>query len=375
MNNVEVLKFKTFVLMPFGNNDEYQGGNDESNYIYTEIIVPAVKLAIGDGNDEPEIIREVDRNIGGSINSAIVKGLLNSDVVIVDVTGRNPNVFLELGIRYALRNKITIVIAQKGTAIPFDIKGYRHIEYSKFKPGDARHKIAQFIREGFEDGMQSDSVVFDVFPTMSVSISGIVESRGLELLKSREIMKWDEYVERIRWICKLLKNPVKEGHFAPDALIGISNGGLIVADLVGRELFHRTPVLSLWATRYIRATFFDNSYNHAVIGALKESVEKSHKNDPATILLVDDHLGTGNTVHQATDYLKEKLGDQISILFIPTVSRRLEYIDVVEEFLPYQYHSLSGMKIFSITKDEFISQLNTKASYLPYFDKEIITGS
>lgn len=366
--------------MPFGDNNEYQGGNEESEYVYTEIIKPAVRLAMGDENAEPNIIREVDRNRAGSITTAIVKDLLDSDVVIVDATGRNPNVFLELGIRYALRNKVTILIAQKGTAIPFDIKGYRYIEYSRFKPDEARNKIAQFIREGFKEEMKSDSVVFDVFPTMSVIIPGIAESHGIEPPKSREIMSWDEYMERIKWICQLLEDPVKNGRFTPDGLIGISNGGLIVADLVGRRLLRGTPILSFWANRFIRTTqsqfwFFDNHYNNAIIGALKKSIEKAHKDEPATILLIDDHLGTGNTAQQATGYLKEQLGNQTSILFIPLVSRRLEYIKVVEEFLPYQYHSPSGRKIFKITKEDFTSRLNTKASYFPYFKKEISRGA
>lgn len=380
MNNAKLLEFKTFVLMPFGNNNEYQSGNEESEYVYTEIIKPAVKLAMGDENAEPNIIREVDRNQAGSINTVIVKDLLDSDVVIVDVTGRNPNVFLELGIRYALRNKITIVIAQKGTVIPFDIKGYRYIEYSRFKPNETRFKIAQFIREGFKEELQSDSVVFDVFPNMSVIIPGIAESHGLELFKSREIMQWDEYIERIKWICQLLEDPVANGRFTPDALIGISNGGLIVADLIGRELFRGTPILSLWANRFLGGTpglfrFFDNPYNDSVIGALKESAEKAHKNEVATILLVDDHLGTGNTAEQATSYLKDRLGSETNILFIPSVSRRVEYIRVIEKFLPYQYHSTDGRKIFTITKEEFISRLNTKASYFPYFNKEISKGA
>lgn len=380
MKNVTPSEFKTYVIMPFGNNNEYRGGNEESEYVYTEVIKPAIKLAMGDENAEPNVIREVDRNQAGSITTAIVKDLLDSDVVIVDVTGRNPNVFWELGVRYALRNKITVVIAQEGTVIPFDIKGYRYIEYNRYKPNEARLKIAQFIHEGFKEELQSDSIVFEVFPTMSVIIPGIAESYGLEPLKSKEIMRWDEYMERIRWICDLLENPVTNGHFTPDAVIGISNGGLIVADLVGRELFRGTPILSLWANRFVRTTqspswFFDNPYNDSVIKALKESVDKTHKSEPATILLVDDHFGTGNTAQQATDYLREQLGSETSILFIPLVSRRLEYIKVVEELLPYQYHSSSGTKIFTIRKEEFISRLNTKASHFPYFNKVISKGA
>lgn len=131
--------FETFVLMPFGTNNEYSGGTTESDYVYKEIIEPGVIEAANQLNqlssDEspqsrvhPKIIREVDRNQTGSITSAIVKSIAKADVVVVDITGRNPNVFLELGIRYALRSKVTVLLAQIGTQIPFDIKVYRYIE-------------------------------------------------------------------------------------------------------------------------------------------------------------------------------------------------------------------------------------------------------
>jgi len=371
--------FKTFVLMPFGSNNEYQGGNDESDYIYEEIIKPAVRLAVGDESVEPRIIREVDRNRAGSITAGIVWDLLQSDVVIVDVTGRNPNVFLELGIRYALRNKITIVIAQEGTAIPFDIKGYRYIAYNRFKPQEAQRRIADFICAGFREGAQSDSVVFDVFPNMSVIVPGIAESHGREPPESSEIMRWDQYMERIEWICRLLEGHIKEGRFAPNSVIGISNGGLIVADLIGRKLFRGTPILALWANRFRRDTdsefwFFDNVFNNAVMAALQESVSSAQGTKPATILLVDDHLGTGNTAQQATGYLREKLGPKTSILFIPLVSRRIEYIEVVEEILPYQYRNPGGTQVFAVTKEEFISRLDTECTYFPYLLKEISRG-
>jgi hypoxanthine phosphoribosyltransferase len=368
--------FKTFVLMPFGNNQEYEGGHDESEYVYTEIIRPAVRLAMGKTENEPDIIREVDRNKTGSITASIVEDLVKADVVIVDITGRNPNVFLELGMRYALRNKITIIIAQKGTLIPFDITGYRYIEYNRFLPDEARKRIARFINEGFKDEMQSDSVVFDVFRKMSVIIPGVTESHGVEPTRVRDTMRWDEFMGRIGWICQLLQKQLQDGAFVPDALVGITNGGLIVADLIGRELFRGTPILALWANRFSHGDsdnwFFENPYDKAVVEALRQAVAEKQRGDPIAILLVDDNLGTGNTAQQAIGFLKSKLGNETQILFIPLVSRDPKYVNPsIENFLPYAYKDHKGKKIFPTQKEEFLSRLNTKARYLPYLDKEI----
>lgn len=362
--------FKTFVIMPFGNNNEYEGGIEESDYVYKEIVQPAIRLAVGNSIPEPTILREVDRNQPGSINTTLIKELAQVDVVIADITGRNPNVFLELGIRYALRNKVTIIIAQKGTIVPFDIKGYRYIEYHRFKPWEARAKICAYIKEGLSDKTQTDSVVFDVFSSMSVFIPGVVESHGQEPPEVRDTMRWSEYEKRITWIYDLLTPAIAEGRLKPSALIGISNGGLVVADLVGRALFRGTtvPILGLWANRQ-SSEYFENPYNDALIGKLGHAANK-----PISLILVDDHFGQGVTSLQATQYLHKKLGDDLKILFIPLVSRRIQYIGRVEEFFPYEYKDTSGEKVFKISKEQFLAQLDTQAKYFPYLSKEISTG-
>jgi hypoxanthine phosphoribosyltransferase len=372
MDTAKLVKFKAVVLMPSGNDKEYEGGKDEADFVFEEIIKQAVNHSKDDICDM-EIIREIDRVRTGQITNAIVEDLLDSDVVIVDVTGKNPNVFLELGMRYALRNKITVVLAQEGTEIPFDIKGYRYITYNKYKPQEASKKIAQFIREGFKDEVKSDSIVFDHFKEMTVHVPGIADSHGSKI---SEVMQWEEFMEKVIWVCNLLEKAVHEGKFAPDAVIGISNGGLFAADMIGRQLFRGTPILSLWANRFIRTTenefyYFNNPQNNTLIKSLK----KPNANKGPVILLLDDHLGTGATAQQAIGYLTEQLGKDTSILFIPLVSRRFEYNIISEKYLPYQYVNADGVRIFPlISKDDFVSHLNTKASYFPYFKKDISKG-
>ena len=198
-------QLEIFVLMPYGNNGEYSGGTTESDYVYTEIIEPAARQAgrllssdaATSDHVDPKVIREVDRNESGYITAAIVRAIARADVVIVDITGRNPNVFLELGIRYALRSKVTVLLAQAGTPVPFDINVYRYIEYEKFKPSHARKQIAECIQQGLSGPLKSDSIVFDVIPSMSVSIPGIAESFGADVVAKQEVMSWEEYMGRI----------------------------------------------------------------------------------------------------------------------------------------------------------------------------------
>ncbi len=138
-------KVETFVLMPYGSGGEYREGVNESNFIFHEIICEGVKRAAQDSDWFPAIQREVDRSQAGSITTTLVESIVKSEIVIVDITGRNANVFLELGIRYGLRDRITLLLAQEGTDIPFDIRGYRYIAYNPFKPELAREKIKDFL--------------------------------------------------------------------------------------------------------------------------------------------------------------------------------------------------------------------------------------
>lgn len=64
----------------------------------------------------------------GIILKDIIDGLVESEIIIADITPPNPNVFYELGFSHAL-NKITILLAQHGSELPFDVKSYRTIFY------------------------------------------------------------------------------------------------------------------------------------------------------------------------------------------------------------------------------------------------------
>jgi len=385
--------YDAFVLMPYGADNEYSEGPVESDFVYKEIIEPSVldaanqlnqqlKDEVSNGGVRVNIIREVDRNKTGSITASIVKSLTKADVVVVDITGRNPNVFLELGIRYALRSKVTVLIAQVGTQIPFDIKLYRYIEYNHFKPAEARKKITKAICEGLSDHHASDSIVFDAVPSLSVSIPGIAESFGAEAVLNNAIMSWDDYLNRIEVTCSYLEIAVREYRFLPDAVIGITNGGLLAADLIGKRVYagQDIPVLSLWAMRRKAKGesafwYFDNDYNDAMISAIQTVAAKKAAKTDITILLIDDHMGTGSTAIQAVAYIKNRLGEQARITFIPIISRRLDNIGVVEEFLPYSCKDREGKPIFNVNKDEFLLRLNTNALYFPYLKKQVNVSS
>lgn len=103
-----------FVLMPFESNfeDIYRFGIKQSCI------------------DAGAYCERVDEQIfNESILDRIYNQISKADIIIADMTNRNPNVFYEVGYAHAL-GKTTILLTQNAEDIPFDLKHYPHIIYN-----------------------------------------------------------------------------------------------------------------------------------------------------------------------------------------------------------------------------------------------------
>src|SRR5262245_45387179 len=109
--------------MPFGTKTDAAGRVTNFDKVYQHVIAPAVEQA----GLEP--VRADEEKIGGTIHKPMFERLMLCHYAIADITGANPNVFYELGIRHALRPRITVIVFVEGTVIPFDIALVRGISY------------------------------------------------------------------------------------------------------------------------------------------------------------------------------------------------------------------------------------------------------
>jgi hypothetical protein len=124
---------KCFVIMPISDQDGYDKGH--FTRVYNYLIIPACKKA----GFEP--IRADDEIKTNHIVIDIIKKILNSDIVICDLSAKNPNVMYELGIRQAF-NKKTVLIKDYKTSRVFDIQGLRTIDYDEnLRIDDVQEKI------------------------------------------------------------------------------------------------------------------------------------------------------------------------------------------------------------------------------------------
>ena len=117
---------KCFIIMPITVAehliDVYEDGSEHFRHILNGLMIPAVEKA-GYEAIPPEV--------SGSdhIQASIIKNLEASDMVLCDMSGLNPNVFFEYGIRTSLNKPVCVVKDDKTKKVPFDIASINYQEY------------------------------------------------------------------------------------------------------------------------------------------------------------------------------------------------------------------------------------------------------
>lgn len=73
--------------------------------------------------------RRADDMQEGLIISNIIQGIIQSEIIIADVSDGNPNVFFELGIAQARRESGVIIISRDRNKTPFDVRNWQILSY------------------------------------------------------------------------------------------------------------------------------------------------------------------------------------------------------------------------------------------------------
>ncbi len=119
-----------FVICPLGNP-----GSDErkrSDYLLDSVIIPETKK-LGYKTDRADLADDVTR-----LNEGISRHLFEDDLVIADLTDRNPNVLYELGKRHAWGKKC-IHLCVSAASLPFNVQDFKAIQYVL----DTRESVAK----------------------------------------------------------------------------------------------------------------------------------------------------------------------------------------------------------------------------------------
>lgn len=138
-----------FVVSPIGKE-----GSDirkNADYLFKFILKPICDMC------ELECIRCDHIQQSDVITSTIIDHLKNSELVIADMTGHNPNVFYEIGFRYAI-NKPIIQMITKKESIPFDLGATRTIDYDLQDLADV-DKVRETLKNFINNALKFDTKI------------------------------------------------------------------------------------------------------------------------------------------------------------------------------------------------------------------------
>ena len=170
-----------FVAMPFGTRSGFLHHSEEDESKRKTIKFDGVWKGIIEKSlpDEVEAIRADELRTPGIIDRKYIRLLYEADVVLADLTFANPNVYYEVGIRQALRQAGTVLIACKGTVLPFDLRNQTVLEY----PYDEAPSIDDFrvdLRDALLLALENDDVhspVHTFIPELKGVIGNVVTGR------------------------------------------------------------------------------------------------------------------------------------------------------------------------------------------------------
>lgn len=136
---------KVGIIMPISGSDGYteKHWQDVLQIIKETLSSDIYKIDLVSKSNEVSVIQD-----------SIVNNLYNDDIVICDVSSRNPNAMFELGMRLAF-DKPTVVIKDDDTKYSFDTSPLRHIEYPRSLHYQSINEFKKDLLKQVEDTLEA----------------------------------------------------------------------------------------------------------------------------------------------------------------------------------------------------------------------------
>lgn len=142
--NEKIPKITCGIVMPISSID---GCNEAHWADVLDILIEAIEGVGYEGN----LVSNADDV--GIIQKRIIQNLYENPIVICDVSGKNPNVMFELGMRLAF-DKPTIIIKDDRTTYSFDTSPIEHLEYPRdlrfSRIVDFKQKLSEKLKATYE---------------------------------------------------------------------------------------------------------------------------------------------------------------------------------------------------------------------------------
>jgi len=188
--------------------------------------------AIADSGFDANMVSHADDV--GFIHKRIVQNLYDNPIVVCDVSGKNPNVMFELGLRLAF-DKPTIIVKDDRTKFSFDTAAIEHLEY----PRDLR--FAQIVE--FKQKLSAKIQATYKKATSDSSYTTFLKHFGeftVAKLDKKEVSGQEyilEELKNLRYLLRKLEHPRHSDYdrYRPPDSIG-SDFNACMRDLTKREV-------------------------------------------------------------------------------------------------------------------------------------------
>jgi hypothetical protein len=160
-----------FVIMPFGKKPVgkrklfglFPWGDRLVDFdaIYRDIFQPAIEQTPLPEGGHLVPLRTDMNPAAADIDVQMFRGIVFARMVLSDITGLNPNVFYELGVRHHSNETGTAIFRQTDTPIPFDIGHIKAIPYEYYPAENiarARETVKLILAESLKQNLVTSPI-------------------------------------------------------------------------------------------------------------------------------------------------------------------------------------------------------------------------
>ncbi len=318
-----------FIIGPIGDRLAPYGTEERQKYedaiqVLSNIIEPACQ-AVGLNPVRADAISQT-----GEIPEQAFLHIRDDDLVIADLTGGNPNVMYELGLRHTT-NKLTIQIGERGR-LPFDITVIRTIQFIRHDAGfiEARDSLIDTIRTSMmQGGMPVTATrlwlgLSEVPPAIpEIEVPDEEEPGFLDILaESEEALPlfsraFEEVIALFNGLDPLTA-AAQEEMAKSDARGGGAGGRLRIANQLAADLEEPTKKLEQLAADVVGELARIDPGMAYMIGRIEEEPETRNEEG------VDEFMGNMQELGEAAEPALRQVGELAdTVAWLGTVSKRL----------------------------------------------------
>ncbi|WP_056682138.1 hypothetical protein [Cytobacillus solani] len=264
-----------FIITPIG------GENTSIRRHADGVIEAVISPMLNEMGYETVVAHKISK--GGSITRQVIENVIESDLVIANLSGLNPNVMYELAVRHAVRKPL-VQICEVGTQLPFDISQLRTIFYTNDMKGSVELKETLF--EMIQDAISEekpDNPIYNSIETSTIMKStetSTTEKYILERFSELEnnVMKALSYNKKRDYFVEFTIDK-KDEYFLTKIVDDLSKKGSFTLEDVNKELIKNNINIPRNIVREtVNNTLNRRANQHSYITALEEFKNKEVSN-------------------------------------------------------------------------------------------------